>query len=114
MSAKAREIFSLRIIGAESGDDLCDLLARDRRSRTERTICIAGNQPEIDQHPDCARIADLCLIKKYLFGRRGRCLQAAMHAVRIRKTARQRAKHPFHGVLSLPYFTEYQYNEAAV
>ena len=54
-----------------------------------------------------------CLIKKYLFGRRGRCRR--QHARRQdQKNGQTKSKHPFHGVLSLPYFTEYQYNEAAV
>ena len=110
---EGREIFSLRIVGAESGDDFCDLLARDRRSRTERTICIAGNQPEIDQHPDRARITDLRLIEKKLSGCRGRRRRQRARR-QDQKNGQTKSKHPFHGVLSLPYFTEYQYNEAAV
>ena len=100
---EGREILSLRIVGAEPGDDLRNLLARDRRSRAERTICITGDQPEIDQHPDCARIADLCLIEKYLFGRRGRCRR--QHARRQdQKNGQTKSKHPFHDVFS-PFHT---------
>ena len=84
----------LRVFRTQNGNQLRDLFARDKIARAERSVVIARNQPQIDQHLHRADIPDSAAVGEgsALVLRAGR----QRHAQQQANADQQASDSPFH------------------